>query len=241
MEYVLITAADSVVYKKGDRLIVEYQGEYFAGVVTTIREGQIHLRFDDGDSGKVSIGSKRILGRANTRSIKKAMTLEEAKKYLANKPTAPSSANKRNKRQERNTSSPETHTALPKRLYLGYWKTREKAKSKMPWPIIDESGSKSGYINWIRSLIKGETPELYKGFSKCRICDKENGNGEYKVYLKVGDQGSFLCIPTGYLHYIRNHHVAPFSAFYNAVKKGNVEELMKHVAKNEDGDYCVTY
>lgn len=93
MRYVYITSAASKGrdssrpkhqdWKKGDRIVVEVNDEYFLATVTTIRNKKIYLRFDDGDTGNVSVGSSRILGRGIKRQVKKSFDRQSASKYIA--------------------------------------------------------------------------------------------------------------------------------------------------------------
>lgn len=86
MRYVFVTAAESKKeYKKGDRIVVSVDDDCFLATVTRVARGKIYLLFDDDDTGKVSVGSKRILGPGITRKVKKSFTKKEAKKYI--KPT----------------------------------------------------------------------------------------------------------------------------------------------------------
>lgn len=61
---------------------------------------------------------------------------------------------------------------------------------------------------------------IYKGVSKCRICNLSNGSKEYRI--KKGN--TIFRIPIGLLHYYKIHHVQPSKKFYNFIM--NQDELV---------------
>lgn len=47
-------------YKKDDRVTARYGGDWFTGRVTAVRQGTVHVLFDDGDKDKFSSRSTRL-------------------------------------------------------------------------------------------------------------------------------------------------------------------------------------
>lgn len=82
MKNFINTITGKVVINKGDRVIIEYQDEYFVGTITTIRENKIYLKFDDGDNGKASIYTRRILGLTGKDTVKQGMSKDQAIQHL---------------------------------------------------------------------------------------------------------------------------------------------------------------
>jgi hypothetical protein len=90
----------------------------------------------------------------------------------------------------------------------GFWTSEEEPDLPMP-----EAGEEwPGQENFLSALCLVEDklePILTKGFSVCRICTKLNGSMEYEL--------KGWRWPSGYLHYLLDHHVKPSSAFVDFI------------------------
>ena len=70
--------AKEIGYKKGDRVIVNYntakKPEYYIGTVSMIRDGLVHVKFDDGDKGKYKPTKSKtgLIGLAKPNKKKKS-------------------------------------------------------------------------------------------------------------------------------------------------------------------------
>jgi NAD-dependent DNA ligase len=81
MRYVNVFALP--IYKKGDRVVVEWHGEgYFTGVITRVSKGKVSVLFDDGDSEDIPSRSKRIVGPAIDRKRKTVIDEKDLSKWL---------------------------------------------------------------------------------------------------------------------------------------------------------------
>lgn len=56
----------------------------------------------------------------------------------------------------------------------------------------------------------------YCRFSKCRICEKNNGSAEYVI---TNNEGIKFKFPEGLLHYYETHNVQPSEKFYEFIMK----------------------
>ncbi len=103
----------------------------------------------------------------------------------------------------------------------GYWAPswlESFIPSSWPWPKEHDQPFE-GEADFIKKLRQIEE-QLKKapighydendGYSICRICNSENGSGEYHL-----DKYSW---PEGYRHYIEKHHVIPSKQFYSFIK-----------------------
>lgn len=72
-------------WKKGIRLAVEVNDDIFLATVTRVGKEKLYITFDDGDTGTVSHGSKRILGIANDTKRKSPVPKAKLDSYLVGK------------------------------------------------------------------------------------------------------------------------------------------------------------
>ena len=93
----------------------------------------------------------------------------------------------------------------------GFWASDREPH--LPKPV---STSWKGRESFLRLLSRVESrvesgveSTTYRGFSWCRMCDKNNGSSEFK--LDIG--GNVWVWPEGYTHYIKDHQVRPSLAF----------------------------
>ena len=69
-------------FVKKDRILIEFEDEgIFIGTVSVIRQGKIHVIFDDGDKMSFALKSKRILGKGTKLKRKSAIPKKLLKKY----------------------------------------------------------------------------------------------------------------------------------------------------------------
>lgn len=108
--------------------------------------------------------------------------------------------------------------------YVGYWnsvpmeshrrfacETNSRERPDLPFPVPNTLGlpenQKNQLIERFEKLLSKSEIEYYEGQSKCRICGCQNGSAEY-VYNPRCSTGTIYHIPSGYLHYIKDHNVA---------------------------------
>lgn len=113
---------------------------------------------------------------------------------------------------------------------IGYWAidksgyseealkwTKDDPEYPSPEEFIDKSWAASYPIEFssVRNFLSGKSnringvniiKKLYKGSSKCRLCNCINGSEEYQVFYK---KKHVYTIPSGYLHYVQSHSVKP--------------------------------
>jgi hypothetical protein len=91
----------------------------------------------------------------------------------------------------------------------GYWYS--KYEPKYPSPVANDEPWE-GKAEFLEKLTQKEsrTPvDRYKGWSNCRLCNKNNGSTEFKT--------SNWRWPEGYKHYIEDHNVKPSDEFYQFI------------------------
>lgn len=117
---------------------------------------------------------------------------------------------------------------------IGYWAidksgyseealkwTEDDPEYSSPEEFIDKSWAASYPIEFsaVRNFLSRKgipkngasiVIKLYKGFSKCRLCNCINGSEEYQVFYKKKHVYTIL---SGYLHYVQNHSVKPPQGF----------------------------
>lgn len=93
----------------------------------------------------------------------------------------------------------------------GFW--AGQYNQVLPKPVASEEAwvGKQEFIDKLRKLEVDEgTNKLhFKGFSRCRICNKINGTS---TFVAQGWEW-----PSGYRHYIEEHNVRPSLAFQEMV------------------------
>lgn len=91
---------------------------------------------------------------------------------------------------------------MKKAKIIGYWDD-----NNVPIENSNTLSKKESLIilNKIYSSKNENLINIYKGFSKCRICNKMNGNSEF---IHKIDNVLFV-IPQGYVHYLEEHNMMP--------------------------------
>lgn len=93
----------------------------------------------------------------------------------------------------------------------GYWNTGKGSELPSPKPSNQEWAGKERFLLALDVIQAKNQPIAYRGSSRCRICDQQNGSTEYQVN---GWQW-----PSGYRHYIDEHNVRPTLAFQEMVER----------------------
>lgn len=89
----------------------------------------------------------------------------------------------------------------------GFWRARESDRKDLPFPVANVQAW-DGMAEFLLALSRIEAVAecaTYRGMSRCRICDKWNGNEEYTYKDWIW--------PEGFSHYVRDHNVMPSSEF----------------------------
>lgn len=60
---IVISVAESVVYRPKDRIVVSFEGTPYIGTITQIRAKKLNIKFDDGESETIPQNSRRLLGK----------------------------------------------------------------------------------------------------------------------------------------------------------------------------------
>lgn len=106
---------------------------------------------------------------------------------------------------------------MEKREVEGYWRQSQDSSSELPWPEPCTDAIwpllKDNFIVRLEALelrLSSEGKQkFYRGSSICRLCKCINGSREYYT-----DEWRW---PEGYLHYIKEHNVAPSFNFWKMV------------------------
>jgi hypothetical protein len=114
-----------------------------------------------------------------------------------------------------------------KEVYIGYWNNSHNQYPQFGMPVdvgcdntkvVSELEAVFEILTWSTARKVDYTVEAYRGLSGCRICGIMNGNEEHEVTL--GD--TKYLIPKGYVHYLKDHHIAPdpqLQTMFNEVKR----------------------
>lgn len=81
----------------------------------------------------------------------------------------------------------------------GFWKSSEEPDLPMPVARDDPHPSKDRLLKALLEVESGAKCVAYRGFSRCRICNRINGGEEYTA---LG-----FTWPSGLSHYIKEHNV----------------------------------
>jgi hypothetical protein len=90
--------------------------------------------------------------------------------------------------------------------YEGFWRGTQNEAADLPWPIPAPLWSGRGAL--IEALDRAEFAAeriAYRGYSRCRICGRQNGHES----LRLAEWEW----PAGYRHYIAEHFVRPSPDF----------------------------
>lgn len=92
---------------------------------------------------------------------------------------------------------------------VGFWADTPEGH----WPVARPLPLDSDTKLFLEKLAEVEETKAkrvqYKGYSWCRVCDKDNGSAEFYF----GD----YCWPQGYSHYIQEHNVAVDPDFFDFI------------------------
>lgn len=84
-------------------------------------------------------------------------------------------------------------------IAIGYW-----PEDCVTWPI-DPSWNTREKDLIVAYLLKPTTSVTHRGFSRCRICDRQNGSRNFS-------DGTYVW-PSGLAHYLIEHNVRPPAEF----------------------------
>jgi len=88
----------------------------------------------------------------------------------------------------------------------GYWRQSESEMSPLPWPTPDPGWSRrKEFLGKLEDLEVTSFHMDFMGYSRCRLCGRDNGASEFKA--------SGWIWPEGYRHYIADHGVRPSVGF----------------------------
>lgn len=109
-----------------------------------------------------------------------------------------------------------TFTKIKKNEFIeGYFSDKINDKSKYPFPISSNEPIDNQFIDkFIKIMNKCYDDDDYTqflGLSKCRLCNKMNGSGEYIINNEKN--GIKFYVPEGYIHYLKDHNVHPSPEF----------------------------
>lgn len=111
-------------------------------------------------------------------------------------------------------------------IHIGYWKNDNDA---FPIPVANSwENVDSNFISWLESYLNDWENIKYRGISICRICGCCNDCSEYNLDVEIEDNTT-LCfhIPSGYLHYLKDHRVRPFFEVFELLKNKKYKEILQ--------------
>jgi hypothetical protein len=90
--------------------------------------------------------------------------------------------------------------------YEGFWRARRDEESELPWPTSVESWSvRSAFLESLTAIEAIAERIAYRGYSRCRLCGYQNGHESFQLAAWQW--------PTGFRHYVEQHHVRPSPEF----------------------------
>ena len=110
--------------------------------------------------------------------------------------------------------------------YIGYW---SDGKNGFPLPQSNAVENNEEAIKMLDKILENATALSFRGFSKCRCCNKNNGNKEYSI---VANNKTYI-IPEGYRHYLVEHKIKPsplIAEIYNTLNLKN--EITINIEEN---------
>jgi hypothetical protein len=115
----------------------------------------------------------------------------------------------------------------------GYWRGRYEPDKDLPSPELFNGTPTEEYKKFVKTFSDmkyvSPFPEMYMGYSYCRICNMKNGSGEYNVDYK----GCKVYYTEGLLHYYQEHNVLPSEEFYRIVMSFQ-DEIKENKRKFEE-------
>lgn len=88
---------------------------------------------------------------------------------------------------------------------IGFWRSPDEPDLPDPKESITYTWPASEREQIVDYLEHGRELACYRGFSRCRICDKPNGSADLTDGVWVW--------PEGFAHYLKEHNVKPPSEF----------------------------
>lgn len=102
----------------------------------------------------------------------------------------------------------------------GFWRQTKASGTSLPYPEQGSSGISSEFKKKLEAIQKDTRMSRYCGLSKCRICHKDNGSGEYKIHTVYNGVEVELRWPEGYMHYLTKHKIKPSREFMEMINLG---------------------
>ncbi len=92
-----------------------------------------------------------------------------------------------------------------------------------PMPIANSFNPKfkESFLEKLKKVECLSNRVSYMGQSDCRLCNNKNGSVEY-------ENGPWVW-PSGYVHYIRDHNVAPSMDFYKFIKNYDISGISENI------------
>jgi hypothetical protein len=88
---------------------------------------------------------------------------------------------------------------------IGFWKSKEQPDLPMPEARTENWRHQNSFMLDLMALQEQLPRAMFRGMSRCRICNKMNGCGEYTF--------KGFKWPEGLLHYVKEHNVKPPAVF----------------------------
>jgi len=108
--------------------------------------------------------------------------------------------------------------------YEGFWAGENHDTANFPMPKANSFNPKfkESFLEKLKKVEALSTPVMYMGHSRCRLCKNDkNGSVEY-------ENGPWVW-PSGYVHYIRDHNVAPSIDFYKFIKYYDISGISENI------------
>ncbi len=117
---------------------------------------------------------------------------------------------------------------------VGFWSDIPNDKySDLPFPKVEKKPF-NGLNNFLKKLEKIQmliqvnyskvgNLEYFDGDSICRLCNQDNGSGEYTLNMN----GEIYQWPDGLIHYYKDHQVHPPNKFYQTVIQFSIKEELR--------------
>lgn len=101
-------------------------------------------------------------------------------------------------------------------VYVGHWYDGYKRWYGLPvknWKGWDDKDLFDTFLYKLKNKISQSSGSYCRGYSICRICGKTNGSKEHVIT----DNGTYIKIPEGYIHYIEDHKIQPHKWFLDYI------------------------
>lgn len=101
----------------------------------------------------------------------------------------------------------------------GFWYSKEEPKLPKPIPHSRAWPGKKDFLKCLDAKEETAARDYYKGYSRCRICNKLNGTATYR--------SDKWCWPSGFRHYVSDHNVRPTDDFIKFIMGKAKYDLLK--------------